>query len=115
MSEITLVRGSTQILDWTVTFNKLDPFVRDLVNGSWTRITVEALNGQTLINIPGLRDIDFTEVRRNGVLLHSSEYSVISNYIEFNDPLSADELITVFYGAKLSAHTSKPLDAGLSV
>ncbi len=112
MSDPTQIRGSTQIQDWTVTYNKLDNIVRDLINGSWTRVTVEALDGQTLINIPGLKGLDKTEVRRNGILLHTSEYSITDNFVELDDPLSADELVTVFYGAKLSSGEQKPLDAG---
>ena len=112
MSDVTQVRGWSQVLDRSVTFVKLHQYVQSLLNESWTRVGIETLHGQTLLSVSGLTSGVDVEVRRNGVLLHASEYTVTAPTIELVAPLTADEVVTVFYGAKMSPGAFTSMDLG---
>jgi hypothetical protein len=83
-----------------------------LIEGDWFRVTLFPNHGQTALSIPAIKATDAVEVRRNGILLHVSEYSIADGYVEIVDPASADEVFVVYYGAKLMPGVFKSVDAG---
>ncbi len=109
----TQLRGSTQIMDLSVTYEKLAEGLQNLINRAWTRVDFEATAGQTLLTIPGLTSTDITEFYRNGVLLHGDEYTVNNGSIS-TSPLGGNEMITVFYDTLIDTNSlyGDALDGG---
>ena len=114
MTTPTQLRGQTQIQDFTLSLSKFTQYVQNLFNkAGWTRTDITNItNGQVVVPVLGLVTSDETEVRRNGLLLHPSEYTVNNDAITLVDPLAGDEVMTVFRGVKLSPGVYTPLDAG---
>ena len=101
----TQLRGISQIMDFSVTYDKLAEGIQDLINRAWTRVDFEATSGQTLLSIHGMTVDAVAEVYRNGVLLNETEFSIVSGGVSLNTPLGGAELMTVFW--------DRPIDTNL--
>jgi hypothetical protein len=102
MTTKTLIRGSTQIRDESISLNKLSPAVQSLLLRTWIRKDFS-------INQDGVTDFydaefqpeKFTEVYVNGVLqTNILDYHVGSENIHFNVPLTIGDNVSVFCGNK---------------
>jgi hypothetical protein len=99
----TQIRGATQLVDDSVTFEKLDPAVREYVQRGWTEATFAAEEGQTAFLVSGLTGAEHIEVYRNGLLSQLDEYVVTPGQVEFDLPMLSGEQVRVFYGIRTAA------------
>ena len=105
----TMIRGSTQLLDDSVTAAKLDPDTRAYIQQRWTEVKFEATAGQTAFSLPLLQGAEQVEVYRNGLLEQPEEYTVSAGQVQFETPMLAGEQVSVFYGLRIAASSNPKL------
>jgi hypothetical protein len=94
------IRGTTQIMDESISLSQLTQAVQLLINKQWYREDFITVADQLLLESAAFNPDLTVQVYLNGVLLQPSEYAVGSGAIGLNQLAAEADQITVMYGQR---------------
>lgn len=94
------IRGTTQIMEESISLAQLTPALQLLINKQWFRKDFITAADQILLEHEDFNPDMKAEVYLNGVLLQPDEYAVGAGAIGLNQPAAEADQVTVMYGQR---------------
>lgn len=94
------IRGTTQIMEESISLAQLTPALQLLINKQWYRKDFITVAGQILLEHEDFNADMKAQVYLNGVLLQPDEYAIGAGAIGLNQPAADADQVTVMYGQR---------------